>query len=264
MVARLPPIQPTRTESEEMRPGSRITIEGEGHAPVSGLVVEARSPRCLLVLGHGAGAPMTHPFMEALAGALADEGISTLRYNFAYAEAGRRRPDHLRRLLAVVRSAIRAGRERADGLPLFAGGKSMGGRMTSTLVAEGAPEVAAPTANPDPPSPVAGRWPTAGLSGIVFFGFPLHAPGRRESARGEHLARVPCPMLFHQGTRDRLADLDLLRPLLERVGPRATLHVVEGGDHSLGMLKRSGRTQAEVLVEVAAVTGRWVLEVLGA
>ena len=240
-------------------------IEGEGHPPVSGIMVEAPAPAALLVLGHGAGAPMTHPFMEALALALSAEGVSTLRYNFAYMEARRRRPDPLRRLLAVVASALRAGRECADGLPLFAGGKSMGGRMTSTLVAERAPP--APVA-PDTPAATAAAGgagdATAALSGLVFFGFPLHAPGRRGAERGEHLARVPCPMLFHQGTRDRLADLDLLRPLLEQVGPRATLHVVDGGDHSLGMLKRSGRTLDDVLAEVAGVTGRWAGRVAGA
>ena len=246
--------------------GHRLTIEGEGHPPVSGIIVEAPAPAGLLVLGHGAGAPMTHPFMETLTLALSTEGISTLRYNFAYAEAGRRRPDHLRRLLAVVASALRAGRECAEGLPLFAGGKSMGGRMTSMLVADraarghagpGTPvDSAGPaTANPAPGDGSAG--PTAALAGLVFFGFPLHAPGRRGTERGEHLADVPCPMLFHQGTRDRLADLDLLRPLLEQVGPSATLHIVEGGDHSLGMLKRSGRTRDDVLAEVAAVTARW-------
>ena len=220
--------------------GRRITIEGEGHPPVSGMMVGAPDAAALLVLGHGAGAPMTHPFMEALASALAVQGISTLRYNFAYMEAGRQRPDHLRKLLAVVASALRAGGECARRLPLFAGGKSMGGRMTSTLVAQRADRR---------------------LAGLVLFGFPLHAPGRRGTERGEHLAQVPCPMLFHQGTRDRLADLDLLRPLLEGLGPRATLHVVEGGDHSLGMLKRSGRTLDDVLAEVACVTRRWIDEV---
>ena len=99
-------------------------------------------------------------------------------------------------------------------------------------------------------------------AGLVFLGFPLHAPGRRESVRGDHLMHVPCPMLFHQGTRDRLADLELLRPLLERVGPHATLHVLEGGDHSLKMLKRLGRTREDVLAEVATVTRRWVDTVL--
>lgn len=253
-----------------------MVIEGKGHTPVSGLLTEARSPSCLLVLGHGAGAPMTHPWMAAAAEALAGEGISTLRYNFQYAEAGRKRPDHLRRLLAVVASALRAGEECANGLPLFAGGKSMGGRMSSTLVAEraraaalvGAAAVGRPLQSVD--SRAHRRSSTAGTlsrpsggdaecpAGLVFFGFPLHAPGRRESVRGDHLMQVPCPMLFHQGTRDRLADLELLRPLLERVGPHATLHVLEGGDHSLKMLKRSGRTQEDVLAEVARVTRSWV------
>jgi len=217
-------------------------------------MVEAADPAALLVLGHGAGAPMTHPFMEALALALSAEGISTVRYNFAYMEIGRRRPDHLRRLLAVVASALRAGRECADGLPLFAGGKSMGGRMTSTLVANRAERARAD----DAAAPGGPADPTAALAGLVFFGFPLHAPGRRGTERGQHLAEVPCPMLFHQGTRDRLADLGLLRPLLRQVGPRATLHVVEGGDHSLNPLKRSGRTLDDVLAEVAAVTRRWI------
>lgn len=232
-----------RGEESDAEPlGHRLAIEGEGHAPVSGIMVEPADPAALLVLGHGAGAPMTHPFMKALALALSAEGISTLRYNFAYMEAGRRRPDHLRRLLAVVASALRVGRERAAGLPLLAGGKSMGGRMTSTLVARRAG------------APAKGAVP----HGLVVFGFPLHAPGKRGTERGEHLAHVPCPMLFHQGTRDRLADLTLLRPLLNALDPRATLHVIEGGDHSLNPLKRSGRTLDDVLAEVAGVTRRWV------
>lgn len=240
---------------------SRMVIEGKGHSPVSGLLTEAPSPSCLLVLGHGAGAPMTHPWMENLAVALARESISTLRYNFQYMEAGRRRPDPVRRLVSVVASAVAAGRECADGLPLFAGGRSMGGRMTSMLVAERARAVALVGAE----TAERLRGDDARVAaGLVFFGFPLHAPGRRESVRGDHLMHVPCPMLFHQGTRDRLADLGLLRPLLERVGPRATLHVHEGGDHSLGMLKRSGRTRDQVLAEAAGVTRRWVGGVLAA
>ncbi len=251
--------------------GRRITIEGEGHPPVSGLTVEAVDPAGLLVLGHGAGAPMTHPFMEALASALAAEGISTLRYNFAYMEAGRRRPDHLRKLLAVVASALRAGRDRAEGLPLLAGGKSMGGRMTSTLVAQSAGTSAAAPGHATGASTPTGIRGDSGAgqqsdsfhtpAGLVFFGFPLHAPGRRGTERGEHLAQVPCPMLFHQGTRDRLADLDLLRPLLDALAPRVTLHVVDGGDHSLNPLKRSGRTLDDVLAEVAGVTRRWIDQV---
>jgi len=215
--------------------------------------------------------------MEAAAEALAAEGISTLRYNFQYMETGRKRPDYLRRLLAVVASALRAGEECANGLPLFAGGKSMGGRMSSTLVAEraraaalvGADAIGRPLQSVDesrahrrPSTERAFSQSSGGdaecPAGLVFLGFPLHAPGRRESVRGDHLMHVPCPMLFHQGTRDRLADLELLRPLLERVGPHATLHVLEGGDHSLKMLKRSGRTREDVLAEVARVTRKWV------
>ena len=236
-----------RGEESDAEPlGRHLAIEGNAHAPVSGILVEAADPAALLALGHGAGAPMTHPFMEALARALSAEGISTLRYNFAYMELGRRRPDHVRRLLAVVKSALRESRRRAGGLPLFAGGKSMGGRMTSTLVASTPPNPASDVAGDDSPH------------GLVFFGFPLHAPGRRGTERGDHLARVSCPMLFHQGTRDRLAELTLLRPLIEGLGPRATLHVVDGGDHSLVPLKRSGLTLEDVLAEVARVTRRWI------
>ncbi len=254
-------------ESEAEPLGRHLAIVGEGHMPVSGVMVEAGDPSSLLVLGHGAGAPMTHPFMEALARALAAEGISTLRYNFAYMEMGRRRPGPVRRLLAVVASALRAGRDCAAGIPLLAGGKSMGGRMTSMLVAERMRR----TRSGDPEGPgvpdvphlagaagARGRDPVRGVAGLVFFGFPLHAPGRRGTERADHLARVSCPMLFHQGTRDRLADLELLRPLLEQLGSRAALHVIDGGDHSLGVLKRSGRTLDDVLAEVAGVTRRWI------
>lgn len=251
-----------RGEESEAEPLVRhLAIKGEGHAPVSGVMVEAGSPSSLLVLGHGAGAPMTHPFMEALARALAAEGISTLRYNFAYMEMGRRRPDHMRRLLAVVASALRVGRDRAAGIPLLAGGKSMGGRMTSILVAERAhraPSIGSDASGDPGASAAQGGDPARCVAGLVLLGFPLHAPGRRGTERAGHLARVTCPMLFHQGTRDRLADLDLLRPLLDRLKSRATLHVVDGGDHSLGVLKRSGLTLDDVLAEVAAVTRRWI------
>ena len=121
-----------------------------------------------------------------------------------------------------------------------------------------APVPGNPAPVPGNPAPVPGGPAPDPPHGLVFFGFPLHAPGRRGTERGDHLARVPCPMLFHQGTRDRLADLALLRPLLERLGDRATLHVVDGGDHSLNPLKRSGRTLDDVLAEVADVTRRWI------
>ena len=187
---------------------------------------------------------MTHPFMEDLSAALVAERISVLRFNFSYAEEGRRRPDPTRRLLAVAASALAAGQAEAADLPLFAGGKSMGGRMLSKLAAS-EQAVGRPTARPPH------------VAGLVFFGFPLHPPGRRGTARADHLARVPCPMLFHQGTRDRLADLTLLRPVLDRLGAKASLHVVEGGDHSFKMLKRMGRDPAEVLGDLARKTAAW-------
>ena len=165
-----------------------MVIEGKGHAPVSGLLTDAHSPFCLLVLGHGAGAPMTHPWMEALAEALATEGISTLRYNFQYMEAGQRRPDPVRRLLSVVASALRVGRRCADGLPLFAGGKSMGGRMTSTLIAERAQAAGA-----------GGGSAGESLAGLVFFGFPLHPPGAVRACGGSTSRMFPVPCSSTRG-----------------------------------------------------------------
>lgn len=193
--------------------------------------------RALLVLAHGAGAGMRHPFMQAVAGRLADRQVATLRYQFPYMEAGRKRPDRPPVAQAAVRAAVEAGAELAGGVPLFAGGKSFGGRMTSAAAAES---------------------PLPGVSGLVFLGFPLHPAGRPAAERGEHLGAVDVPMLLVQGTRDRLADLELLRPVLAGLGPRATLHVVDGGDHSFHVLKRSGRTDAEALDEIADAVARFV------
>jgi len=214
-------------------------------APPPGVLPET-APRALLVLGHGAGAGMEHPFLEGLARLLASRGVATLRYQFPYMEAGSRRPDRRPLLVATVAAAVAAGRRlarelAADGgaaLPLFAGGKSMGGRMTSQAVAGG--ELAA-----------------AGLAGLVFVGFPLHPAGREGTERGDHLDDVPLPMLFLQGSRDKLADLDLLRPVVGRLGGRATFHVVDGGDHSFHVLKRSGRNDDEVLDELADAVAAW-------
>lgn len=209
---------------------------------VSALLLLPPDARALLVLAHGAGAGMRHRFMEAIAGRLAERRIATFRYRFPYVEKGRRRPDPPRLLVATVRSAVAAAKSAAataaGDLPLFAGGKSMGGRMTSTAASEDA---------------------LAGVRGLIFFGFPLHPPGKPGTARGDHLAGVNLPMLFFQGTRDKLAELDLLRPLCERLGAGATLHVVEGGDHSFGVLKRSGRTGDEVLDELASTAEGWIL-----
>ena len=195
-------------------------------------------PACvpaLLVLCHGSGAGMRHVFLEAAAAAFAREGVATLRYPFPYMEKGSRRPDPQPVLLERVRSAVAAAREAAPDLPLFAGGKSMGGRMTSLAQARGA---------------------IGGVRGLVFLGFPLHPAGKPGVERAAHLARVEAPMLFLQGTRDKLAGLELLRPVLADL-PRATLHVVEGADHGFAVLKRSGRTAEDVLGEIARVTAAW-------
>lgn len=204
---------------------------------VSALLLRPVDARCLLVLGHGAGAGMRHAFMEEMAARLAARGIATFRYQFPYMEQGRRSPSPRPLLLATVRAAAQAAAERAGDLTLFAGGKSMGGRMTSLAAAEG---------------------PLPGVAGIVFLGFPLHAAGRPGAERGAHLEQVKLPMLFVQGTRDKLAELELVRPLCAGLGERATLHVVEGGDHSFHVLKRSGRSDAEARDEVADAVAGWI------
>jgi len=204
---------------------------------VSALLVRPAAARALLAYAHGAGAGIDHPFMRETCRRLGERGIATLRYQFPYVEAGRRAPDRPPALLETVRAAIARAGELAGDLPLFAGGKSMGGRMTSTAAAER---------------------PLEGVRGLVFFGFPLHAPNRPSADRGAHLSDVEIPMLFLQGTRDALADLSLLRPLLERLGSRATLHVVEGADHSFHVPRRSGRTDEEALDELAGTAAGWI------
>jgi predicted alpha/beta-hydrolase family hydrolase len=188
------------------------------------------------VLAHGAGAGMSHSFMEKLAGELAGVGVATLRYQFPYMEERRRVPDAPGVLMATVVAAVRAAAEAAPGLPLIAGGKSMGGRMTSQAAAQ---------------------HPLDGVRGLVFFGFPLHPPGRPGTKRAEHLAKVTIPMLFLQGTRDALADLTLLRPVCAKLGSLATLHVIETADHSFHVLKSSGRTDEQVLRELAETAASW-------
>jgi hypothetical protein len=215
----------------------KLSLDVPGAGSVSALLLIPPGARQLLVLAHGAGAGMRHVFMESVAAALAAGGVATLRYQFPYAQAGSRRPDPPPRLIASVRAAVDAAARWAPELPRFAGGKSMGGRMTSLAAA---------------------RAPLPGVHGLVFLGFPLHAAGRPDTARGEHLSSVSVPMLFLQGTRDKLADLDLLRPLCARLGPRATLHVVDGADHSFKLLRRSGRSDADALAEIADAATRWM------
>jgi predicted alpha/beta-hydrolase family hydrolase len=208
----------------------------ESSGRVSGILEIPEGARSLYVFGHGAGAGMRHAFMEAAAEGLSRRGIATFRYHFPYMEAGRRGPNPQPVLLKTVRSAVAEAARLAPDLPLLAGGKSMGGRMTSLAAATDA---------------------LPGVRGLVFFGFPLHAAGRPSAERGAHVADVGLPMLFLQGTRDKLADLELLRPLLQDVRPSPVLHVVEGADHGFHVPKRSGRTDAQVLDELCERVATW-------
>ena len=194
---------------------------------------------CLYVLAHGAGAGMRHPFLEKLSVALASFHIATLRYEFAYMEEGRRRIDPPAVLHERVRKAVAAAAK--EGLPLFAGGKSMGGRMTSQA------QALAPLSN---------------VLGLAFVGFPLHPAGKRSVERAAHLREVAVPMLFLQGTRDELAHLDLLRPIVEGLS-RATLHIVDDADHSFHVRKKSGRGDPDVLTELAQTFARWAQRTIG-
>jgi len=213
----------------------RIAV-GERAGDVSGLLLRPDGARLLYVLAHGAGAGMRHPFLEVVAQRLAERSIATLRYQFPYMEQRARRPDPPAVAAATVRAVVIDAARVAPGLALVAGGKSFGGRMTSTAQAEE---------------------PLPGVRGLVFLGFPLHPPGRPGDSRAEHLARVQIPMLFLQGDRDQFADLKLLKPVLEGLGDRATLHLVEGGDHSFHVLKRSGRTDLEVIADLVETIVAW-------
>ena len=211
-----------------------IVIE-TGRGEVAGLLHIPSSASHILVFAHGAGAGMRRAFMESAASVLADNGIATLRYQFPYMQKQSGRPDPPAVLHATVRAAVRAAAAQAPDLPLLAGGKSMGGRMTSQAAAEE---------------------PLEGVRGIVFFGFPLHPAGSPASARGAHLSRVTVPMLFLQGTRDKLAELGLLRPTLAEI-PHTTLKVFEGADHSFHLLKSAGRSDQELLEEIARTVADW-------
>jgi predicted alpha/beta-hydrolase family hydrolase len=206
---------------------------------VSGLLKTPRGAKALLAFAHGAGAGMHHHFMEAVADKLAALGIATVRYQFPYMEKGAKRPDPETTLTATVRAAIGAAAEHAAGLPVFAGGKSMGGRMTSLAAAQ---------------------QPLDGVRGLIFFGFPLHAAGRPSAERGKHLFKIGTPMLFLQGSRDTLADLRLLVPVCKGLGKRVELHVIEGGDHSFHMLKAVARSDDIVLDEVVNKAAQWIIQ----
>jgi uncharacterized protein len=202
--------------------------------PDSVILERPADATCLAVLGHGAGAGMRHAFMEAISARLAARRVATLRYEFPYMAAGRKRPDPPAVCAATIRAAVAAAA--AHGLPLIAGGKSFGGRMTSQAAAAA---------------------PLPGVRGIFFLGFPLHPAKQPATTRGDHLASVAAPMLFLQGTRDDLATIDLIRPLVASLGARATLHAIEGADHSFHVPARSGRKDADVLDELADQIAGW-------
>jgi predicted alpha/beta-hydrolase family hydrolase len=208
---------------------------------VSGLLQQPNPAKACLVVAHGAGADMHHPFMAALATDLAQNGIATLRFQFPYTERGGKRPDPPVLCHATVRAAVATAHTLAPSLPLFAGGKSFGGRMTSQAQAK----VALPH-----------------VCGLVFFGFPLHPPKQPSIDRGAHLSQVKIPMLFLQGTRDALAELALIEPLANRLGERTTLTLLEGADHSFHVPSRSGRTDEQVRGEMVEVFATWVDSVL--
>lgn len=213
-----------------------VSIPIGGAPPVSGLLLAPPGARACLVLAHGAGAGMAHPFMAAMAAALAQRGVATLRYQFPYVERGAKRPDTPAVAQAAVGAAVARAAQLLPGLPLMAGGKSFGGRMTSQAQA---------------------AQPLPGVRGLVFLGFPLHAPGKPSDARGAHLFEVHIPMLFLQGTRDEFADPALLQPLVARLESRATLRLFDGADHSFHVPARSGRKDAEVWNEMAGEVATW-------
>jgi uncharacterized protein len=204
---------------------------------VSGLLLLPPDSKALLLFAHGAGAPMDHPFMNKMAEYLAGERVGTLRYNFPYTEKKVKSISPAPILMETVRSSVKTAKQYAGDIPLLAGGKSMGGRMTSQAASVS---------------------PLEGVRGLIFFGFPLHAPGKKSDERAEHLYKANLPMLFLQGTRDKLADLELLRPVIMKLGDKASLHIIEGADHSFHVLKSSGRSDDEVLKETAKKAGDWI------
>ena len=210
---------------------------------VSALLQVPAGARAAYVFAHGAGAGMAHPFMVAFADGLAARGIASLRYQFAYMEQGSKRPDPPARAQAVVRGAVAEAVRQWPGLPLFAGGKSFGARMTSQAQA---------------------AQPLPGVRGLVFVGFPLHPAGRPADERARHLADVQVPVLFLQGTRDELADLALLQPLAQRLGARATLALFDDADHSFHVRTRSGRTDVQTLQAMLDTTADWMAAQAGA
>jgi predicted alpha/beta-hydrolase family hydrolase len=218
-----------------------LRMEVKPGETVSARLLRPPQARACYILAHGAGAGMTHASMEAIAAGLAGPGIATLRYQFPYMEKGGKRPDPPVVAHAAVRAAVAQAARCCPSLPLIAGGKSFGGRMTSQAQALS---------------------PLPGVRGLAFFGFPLHPAGKPSSDRASHLADVKIPMLFLQGTRDALAELSLLEPVVKGLGSRATLHLSEGADHSFHVLKSSGRNDREVMAELLDAFAAWVEQII--
>jgi predicted alpha/beta-hydrolase family hydrolase len=220
--------------SIEPRP---IVIELEDSSSVSGLVLAPPSSTACFVFAHGAGAGMNHPSMAVIADGLAERDIATLRFQFPYMEKGSKRPDDPATAHAAVRAAVAHASKLFDGTPLFAGGKSFGGRMTSQAQAS---------------------TPLPGVRGLVFLGFPLHPSDKPSITRAKHLDKVEVPMLFVQGTRDKLAQFELIEPVVSELGPRATLMPIREADHSFHVLVRSGRKNDEVMTELLDGVAAWI------
>jgi predicted alpha/beta-hydrolase family hydrolase len=215
----------------------KLVIEVGKATSVSALLIRPKDARACFVFAHGAGAGMTHSFMEQAAAGLAGRGLATLRYQFPYMEKASKRPDPPAIAHSTVRAAVAEAARHCPGLPLIAGGKSFGGRMTSQAQA---------------------KQPLDGVRGLAFFGFPLHAAGKPSIDRADHLAEVDVPMLFLQGTNDKLAELRLLKPVVEKLKSLATLHPVEAADHSFHVPARSGRNDREVMNEILDALAAWV------
>ena len=214
-----------------------LKLDIERIGTVSALLANPAKARACYVLAHGAGAGMRHAFMEQVAAGLAQRGIATLRFNFPCMEHKQRRPDTPAVAHATIRAAVAEAAKLCSGIKLIAGGKSFGGRMTSQAQAKA---------------------PLPGVRGLAFLGFPLHADNKPSTERAEHLAGITIPMLFLQGTRDRLADLGCLKPVIEALGPKAALHEIAGGDHSFAVLKKSGRSNEEALAELLDALTAWI------
>ena len=220
-----------------VRVPERFTIDTGKSGAVSALLLRPEAPRACFVFAHGAGAGMAHSFMEAFAIGLSERGLASLRYQFPYMEKGSKRPDPPAVAQAAVRAAVAKAAEIFPGLALIAGGKSFGGRMTSQAQAAA---------------------PLPGVRGLAFVGFPLHPAGKPSTDRADHLAKIDIPMLFLQGTRDSLAEVALIEPVVQRLGSRATLHLAEGADHSFHVLARSGRNDREAMSEILDAFAGWV------